>query len=197
MVARNFQNYPKPMLKIAARTHTNTLISGHLLFMFAQCLYAGEVLPIVEKYQPQPIDPKKWYPAVLTQHILVEIERYSDGSEMLFALGQSMAELLSQSVQTASLESVLSQLPVLYASLHQYLPADRHWQVQLVGRKHIHVTNHTSLPVDLAYGLLWSLTDSYKPASNVFSIQLVSQDRSTEYAIQTFGIRWGTYPDDL
>ena len=162
--------------------------SGRLVLAFTQSLHHDEIKPILRKYQLEPVDPDAWYPQQRLLDVFREIqEGHTNVSQNLVAIGMKGAETAAYPPEIDSIKTALLALPLIHELNHRNIPnVGLEYEVQILGDRHIQVTNHSPYPNDTLYGFIWEIVKRFKPAESQFTIYIV--DRKAEDA--TFDIQW-------
>jgi hypothetical protein len=179
------------MPKLVAST-PNAEIIGQAMLGFINNLRYDDLIPLLQQYGVDKIDPDRWYP----QQIFLDI--YRDMQNGKINSSENMVAIAVKIVETAvfppginSVETMIQAMSMIYKANIRNVPETEGYWGEIVGPGHAIVKDNSPYLPDSTYGFLWALVKRFRPEGSKFVVRILNPNAGvTDDEPVVFDVEW-------
>ncbi|HEX2619775.1 MAG TPA: hypothetical protein VHL11_06500 [Phototrophicaceae bacterium] len=145
----------------------NAMAIGGPMMGFLECIMADSVLPILQRYHLDKIEPNNWYPFASYLQMMQEVTSTDD----LVSVGMAMMNNVPWPPEVYQLPfvDVLKSINDIYKLQHRG-DVGEGYIMDFVDDHHVIITIANPYPDDLIYGCYWQISKKFLPKGTEFEV---------------------------
>lgn len=149
-----------------------TEVSGATLYSLIQNVNNADIVPFLERFGLQTIDPSSWYSAEIFVEFLNDMAHYPNVMFNLVAIGISISEvaIMPPELENVSFAKMVQSWDMHYQANFRKGYVGRKTTIKVDDRHYKVIHDQTILPDDLEYGVLYGFAKRFLPQDVPFSV---------------------------